>query len=140
MQESDVNVLSLYFPDVDWTKVSWTFIQFSRQDYAKTVPCPAEDMVMVELEHSDGGCLCELSFQWHLLDKKLSPQLTCFGDALPMLLTPTFSRLLWLLWLLSDLKNPNYTTDDLANILLNLGAVDRSDQPRPCQGAVSESV
>ncbi len=130
MQESDVNVLSLFFPDVDWTKVSWTFIHFSRQDYAKTVPCPAEDMVTVELEHSDGGCLCELSFRWHLLDKKLSPELTCFGDALPMLLTPTFSRLLWLL---SDLKNPNYTTDDLADILLNLGAVDRSDQPRSDQ-------
>ncbi len=136
MQESDVNVLSLFFPNVAWEKVSWTFIHFSRQDYAKTVPCPAEDMVMVELEHSDGGCLCELSFQWHLPDKKLSPQLTCFGDALPMLLTPTFDRLLWLL---SDLKNPNYTPDDLADILMNLGAVDRSDQPRPCQGAAPES-
>lgn len=130
MQESDVNVLSLYFPDVDWTKVSWSFICFSRQDYAKTVPCPAEDMVMVELDHSDGGCLCEMSFQWYLLNKKLSPQLTCFGDALPMMLTPTFTRLLWLL---SDLKNPDYTPDDLADMLLKLGVADRSDQPRTGQ-------
>ncbi len=130
MQESDVNVLSLYFPDVDWTKVSWTFIQFSRQDYAKTVPCPAEDMVMVELEHSDGGAVAEMSFEWHRLKGKLSPQLTCFGDALPMLLTPTFTHLLRLL---SDLKNPDYTPDDLADMLLKLGVADRSDQPRSDQ-------
>lgn len=127
MQESDVNVLSLYFPDVDWTKVSWIFINFSRQDYAKTAPCPAEDMVMVELEHSDGGAVAEMSFEWHRLKGTLSPQLTCFGDALPMLLTPTFTRLLRLL---SDLKNPDYTPDDLADMLLKLGVTDRSDQPR----------
>lgn len=126
MNEFDINTLRPFFPDAQWEKVTWTFVCFSRQNYAQTVSIPAEDMVMVTLEHSEGGCICELSFHWQLLGGKLSPQLSCFGDALPMLLTPTFKQVLEVL---ADLRNPEYTPNDLANILLKLGVVDKSDIP-----------
>lgn len=126
MREIDVNVLRPFFPDADWEKVAWAFVCFSRQNYAKTTPCPAKDMVMVSLDHIDGGCICEMSFHWHLLGGKMSPRLSCFGDALPMLLTPTFRNILEML---TDLDIPEYTPDDLSNILLKLGIEDKSDTP-----------
>lgn len=128
MREIDVNALRPIFPDVDWENVIWAFVCVSMQNCAKTTPCPAEDMVVVSLDHIDGGCICELSFHWHLLGGKRSPQLSCFGDAIPMLLTPTFRQVLEMI---TDLKNPEYTLDNLSNILLKLGIEDKSDTPLP---------
>ena len=87
--KKDIDTLSPIYPDVDWSKTIWSFIHYSKTDPDSDLPDDVDDLIMISLEHSDGGCLFELSFEWVWMSGADVPRLTCFNDALPALLTPT---------------------------------------------------
>ena len=62
--KKDIDSLSPIYPDVDWSKTIWSFIHYSKTDPDSDLPDDVDDLIMISLEHSDGGCLFELSFEW----------------------------------------------------------------------------
>ena len=62
--KKDIDTLSPIYPDVDWSKTIWSFIHYSKTDPDSDLPDDVDDLIMISLEHSDGGCLFELSFEW----------------------------------------------------------------------------
>lgn len=78
---------------------------------------------MISLEHSDGGCLFELSFEWVWMSGADVPRLTCFNDALPALLTPT---LMEVIQKLCTWKDTEFTPEMVVRLLTEAGFLDRS--------------
>lgn len=126
MQKNDYNYLKPFFPDMEQEKVFWSFICFSRQDYASKVPLGCEDEIMLALQCADGGCVTEMAIRWHNLGKTVSPRLECFGEAWPMLLAPSCAKVMQMLAARHD---QDLSPDDVTQILLESGFKDLSDHP-----------
>ena len=53
--KKDIDTLSPIDPDVDWSKTIWSFIHYSKTDPDSDLPDDVDDLIMISLEHSDGG-------------------------------------------------------------------------------------
>lgn len=126
MQKSDYDYMKLFFPDLEQETVFWSFICFSRQDYASIVPLACEDEIMLALRCADGGCVTEMSIRWYKLGKTVSPRLECFDEAWPMLFAPSCAKVMQTLAARHD---QNLSPDDVTQILLESGFKDLSDHP-----------
>lgn len=121
--KKDIDTLSPIYPDVDWSKTIWSFIHYSKTDPDSDLPDDVDDLIMISLEHSDGGCLFELSFEWVWMSGADVPRLTCFNDALPALLTPT---LMEVIQKLCTWKDTEFTPEMVVRLLTEAGFLDRS--------------
>lgn len=126
IKKTDYERLAHHFPDADWENLFWGFTCYSRQNYAGSAPLDAEDEIMLGIQHPEGGCLCELGISWHLLSRKLVPQLHVYSEAWHLLNTPTFRMVLNLL---TKEKEPLPTPDEVSMLLIACGFVDQSDRP-----------
>ena len=121
--KKDIDTLSPIYPDVDWSKTIWSFIHYSKTDPDSDLPDDVDHLIMISLEHSDGGCLFELSFEWVWMSGADVPRLTCFNDALPALLTPT---LMEVIQKLCTWKDTEFTLEMVVRLLTEAGFLDRS--------------
>ena len=121
--KKDIDSLSPIYPDVDWSKTIWSFIHYSKTDPDSDLPDDVDDLIMISLEHSDGGCRFELSFEWVWMSGADVPRLTCFNDALPALLTPT---LMEVIQKLCTWKDTEFTPEMVVRLLTEAGFLDRS--------------
>ena len=68
--KKDIDTLSPIYPDVDWSKTIWSFIHYSKTDPDSDLSDDVDDLIMISLEHSDGGCLFELIVTYSLLNSR----------------------------------------------------------------------
>ena len=127
LPQADAGRLNVYFPKEDWNLYFWGFTCFSRQDYAKTVPLDAADEIMLGIQCTQGGCLCELAIRWHMLSNKPVPRLEMFDEAWPLFHAPTFVSVLEQLTQMSQDHAP--TPDEVSALLIAHGFTDQSDRP-----------
>lgn len=136
--KNDIDALSPIYPDVDWSKTVWSFTRYFQNDESPELPGGLNNLILVSLEHSDGGCLFELGFEWVWMNGADTPRLMCFNDALPALVTPTLMAVIQKLcvW-----KDSEFTPETLAHILTKAGFLDRSpdtsDKPVQPEGVQS---
>lgn len=126
INENDFKYLKHHFPNEDWRNLFWGFCCYSRQNYSGDVPLDAEDEIMLGIQHRDGGTLCELVINWHMLQGKSIPRLEVFSEAWHLLRTDTLQSLLKHL---TQEKEPLPTPDELSRLLIDYGFVDQSDRP-----------
>lgn len=125
--QGDAACLSAYFPKENWDEYFWDFTCFSRQDYARIVSLDGVDEIMLGIQCTKGGCLCELGIRWYMLDSRAVPRLEVFDSAWPLLQTPTFASVLK--ELTQAQKNAVPTPDEVSALLIAHGLTDQSDRP-----------
>lgn len=123
LNQKDIDVLKLFYPDVDWDKSKWTFTYYAITERDSGRPEDLCSQIGIALAHSDGGCLFELGFEWVLLNQVYEPRLTCFSDAMPAVLTPT---LLDVIHKLCAWKDQGFSPETLTRVLTEAGFLDRS--------------
>lgn len=124
---ADAAGLNARFPREDWGEYFWGFTCFSRQNYAKTVPLDGVDEIMLGIQCTQGGCLCELAIRWHMLSNEPVPQLEMFDEAWPLFHAPTFVSVLEQLTQMS--QDHALTPDEVSALLIANGFTDQSDRP-----------
>lgn len=128
MPETDIDLLSGYFPWENWNECFWGFTCCSRQKYAGTLPWETVDEIMLGVQCEQGGCLCELAFRWHMIAGTPTPRLEAFDSAWPILLAPTFMEVMnELARMVAD--NEAVTPDGVSALLNVYGFKDQSDRP-----------
>lgn len=123
----DAAGLNARFPREDWGEYFWGFTCFSRQDYAKTVPLDGVDEIMLGIQCTQGGCLCEMAIRWHMIGNEPVPQLEMFDEAWPLFHAPTFVSVLEQLTQMS--QDHVLTPDEVSALLIAHGFTDQSDRP-----------
>ena len=127
MPESDIDLLSGYFPWENWNECFWGFTCRSRQKYAGTLPRETVDEIMLGVQCEQGGCLCELAFRWHMIAGTPVPRLEVFDNAWPILQAPTFMEVMnELARMVAD--NETVTPDGVSALLITYGFKDQSDR------------
>lgn len=127
LSQMDAAGLNARFHREDWGEYFWGFTCFSRQDYAGTVPLDGADEIMLGVQCTQGGCLCELAIRWHMIGGEPAPRLEVFDEAWPLLQTPTFVSVLEQLARMSQNHAP--TSDEVSALLIARGFTDQSDRP-----------
>ena len=124
---ADIERLSAHFPVMRGEDHFWSFTCFSRQNYADTVPLDAVDEIMLGIQSTRHGCLCELAIRWHMIGGKLVSRLEAFSDAWPILQTPSFAAVMDKLVDMRRRSEP--TPDEVSALLIAYGFKDQSDRP-----------
>lgn len=127
LPQADIESLKDYFPAEHRDELFWGFTCHSRQEYASIVPLDAVDEIMLGVQCTEGGCLCELAFRWQMLGGKLVPRLEVFSEAWMLFRTPTFAAVMARLTQMN--REPMPTPDELSALLVAHGFTDQSDQP-----------
>lgn len=123
---ADMERLSTYFPVMRGEDHFWSFTCFSRQNYADIVTLDAVDKIMLGIQCTRHGCLCELAIRWRMIGGKPVPQLEVFSDAWPILQTPSFAAVMDKLVDMRRRFEP--TPDEVSALLIACGFKDQSDR------------
>lgn len=93
--KADCDSLRNHFLIENREKYFWGFTCFSRQDYVSIAALDCVDEIMLGIQCTEGGCLCELAFRWYWLNRSAVPGWNCSETPGPS----SKRRPLWRLWM-----------------------------------------